>query len=148
MSDELEEMSESVETTESPEFNFDPKEIERQMIEIAENRAEDPAETAAMVYTMYRPEFIKRATKLSSRAKSRLIAMLVQYPLNGNNIQFANEFEKEIYFLADSMIQAKFVLMLDTYKEGAEQIVAAQDEFVFNKEEAEKLNNEGEENGL
>ena len=123
---------------------FDAKAIEEEMIKIAENRAQDPGETAAMVYHMYRPEYIKRVTKLSSRAKSRLLAMLVQYPLNGNEIKFSSELEKEVYFFADSMIQAKFVLMLDQYKEGAEGLVKAQDEFIFNKEEAEKMVKEDE----
>lgn len=140
-------MSEALEETNVQEEvkEFDAKAIEAEMLEIAQKRAEDPAETAAMVYTMYRPEFIKRATQLSSRAKSRLIAMLVQYPLNGNNITFSSELEKEVYFLADSMIQAKFVLMMDGYKEAANEMMQAQDEFIFNKEAAEKLNTE--ENG-
>lgn len=124
------------------EEKFDAKAIEQEMIDIAQNRADDPAETAAMVYTMYRPEFIKRATQLSSRAKSRLIAMLVQYPLNGDNIKFSSELEKEVYFFADSMIQAKFVLLMDSYKDAASELVKAQDEFIFNKEEIEKLDNE------
>lgn len=130
------------------EEQFDAKAIEQQMVEIAQNRAEDPAETAAMVYTMYRPEFAKRAAKLSSRAKSRLIAMLTQYPLNGETIKFSNELEKECYFLADSMIQAKFVLMMDTYKDAATEMVQAQDEFLFNKEEVEALEKEGNNDGL
>ena len=139
-------MSEDVEG--NVEEKFDAKAIEEEMIQIAQNRAEDPAETAAMVYHMYRPEFIKRVVKLSSRAKSRLIAMLVQYPLNGDNIKFSNDEEKAVYFLADSMIQAKFVLMMDAYKAGAEELVKAQDEFIFNKEEVETLLKEGEESGL
>jgi lysine/ornithine N-monooxygenase len=137
-------MSEALEETTVQEEKFDAKAIEQEMIDIAENRAQDPSETAAMVYHMYRPEFIKRVTTLSSRAKSRLIAMLVQYPLNGTDIKFSSELEKECYFFADSMIQAKFVLMMDSYKDAAQEMVNAQDEFIFNKEEAEKLNKEGE----
>ena len=137
-------MSEALEETTVQEEKFDAKEIERQMIEAAQNRAADPAESAAMVYTMYRPEFAKRAAKLSSRAKSRLIAMLTQYPLNGNDIKFSSELEKEAYFFADSMIQAKFVLLMDSYKNSADALVQAQDEFIFNKEEAEKLSKEDE----
>ena len=127
------ELEEAILESSVPEEKFDAKAIEEEMIKIAENRAQDPGETAAMVYHMYRPEFIKRAVKLSSRAKSRLIAMLVQYPLNGNDIKFSSELEKECYFFADSMIQAKFVLMMDTYKNSAEEMVQAQDEFIFGK---------------
>jgi hypothetical protein len=141
-------MSEALEETTVQEEKFDAKAIEQEMLEMAQNRAEDPAETAAMVYHMYRPEFIKRVTKLSSRAKSRLIAMLVQYPLNGEGIKFPNDDEKACYFLADSMIQAKFVLMLDSYKEGAQELIKAQEEFIFNKEEVEALTTEGENNGI
>lgn len=142
-------MSEALQEN-TEETTFDPKEVERQMIEAAQARSEDPAESAAMVYTMYRPEFLKRARKLSARARSRVLEMLVQYPLNGDTIKFTSELEKEVYFLADSMIQAKFVLMLDTYKAGANELVQAQDEFIFNKEEAESLGStgtEGESNG-
>lgn len=123
---------------------FDAKKIEAEMLEIAQNRAQDPGETAAMVYHMYRPEFLKRLPKLSARARVRVLEMLVQYPLNAEKVKFHSELEKETYFFADSMIQAKFVLMMDTYKEAAEEMVKAQDEFIFNKEEAEVLAKEGE----
>jgi lysine/ornithine N-monooxygenase len=138
------ELEQAILESSEPIEKFDAKAIEEEMIKIAENRAQDPGETAAMVYHMYRPEFVNRVTKLSSRAKSRLIAMLVQYPLNGNDIKFSSELEKECYFFASSMIEAKFVLMLDQYKEGAEELVKAQDEFIFNKEEVENLVKEGE----
>ena len=127
------------------EEKIDPKEIERQMLEEAKKRTEDPAETAAMVYTMYRPEFLSRCRKLSSRARARVLEMLVQYPLNGETIKFTSELEKEVYFLADSMIQAKFVLLMGTYKDSAEQLVKAQDEFVFGKEMEKMYEKEADE---
>jgi hypothetical protein len=123
---------------------FDAKKVEDEMLEIAKNRAQDPSETAAMVYHMYRPEFLKRLPKLSARARVRVLEMLVQYPLNAEKVKFHSELEKEVYFFADSMIQAKFVLLMDQYKEAAQELVQAQDEFIFNKEEAEKLNKENE----
>lgn len=137
-------MSEALEET--PKL-YDPKEVEKQMIDAAQKNVEDPAEQAAMIYTMYRPEFLRRSKKLSARGRSRVLELLVQYPLNGE-VKFSNELEKEAYFLADSMIQAKFVLMMETYKNGAEQLITAQDEFIFNKEEAEALVTEGETSGL
>lgn len=138
MSNEALENDENIGNVEiAPVKLYDPKEVEKQMIESAQNRADDPAESAAMIYTMYRPEFLRRAKKLSSRGKARVLELLVQYPLNGEAV-FSNELEKEAYFLADSMIQAKFVLMMETYKNSAEQLVTAQDEFIFNAKTEEE----------
>lgn len=142
MSEALENETSQLEEITETQPLYDPREVERQMIEDAQNRAQDPAETAAMVYTMYRAQYLARVDKLSGRAKSRVLNMLVQYPLNGENIKFTSDLEKEVYFLADSMIQSKFVLMLGIYKEGAEQLMEAQDEFVFNQEEISKLDTE------
>ena len=125
----------NVETVVEDTPKIDARQLELDMIAEAQNRAQDPAETAAMVYTMYRAQYLARVNKLSGRAKNRVLNMLVQYPLNGENIKFTSDLEKEVYFLADSMIQAKFVLMMETYKNGAEQLVTAQEEFIFNADE-------------
>lgn len=122
------------EETNNEEQKADGRKIENDMISAAQNRAEDPAETAAMVYTMYRPEFLKRVRKLSARARARVLEMLVQYPLTEKTMKFTSDLEREVFFLADSMIQSKFVLMMDTYKQSAEQLVQAQDEFIFGQE--------------
>lgn len=139
--EELDMLEELQEQTEDPVFDADK--IERDMISAAQNAAQDPAEIAAKVYTMYRPEFLRRAAKLSSRGKTRVLEALVQYPLNGD-VNFPNELEKEAYMFADSMVQSKFVLMMNIYKDSTEELIRAQDEFVFNQEEVEKLNKEGE----
>lgn len=121
----------------------DHKEIERQMLEAAKNRADDPAETAAMIYTMYKPEFLKRLKGLSSRAKSRVLQLLVEHPLNDKALASTSQLEREVVYLGTSMLEAKFVMVMNVYKEGAEQLVQAQDEFLF-KETEEK---QGENNG-
>lgn len=141
--DELENMPKRLEDDLEP--KVDGKTLEQAMITEAQNRAQDPAETAAMVYTMYRAQYLARVNKLSNRARNRVLNMIVQYPLNGENIKFTSDLEKEVYFLADSMVQAKFVLMLETYKEGAEHLVTAQEEFIFNAEE-KSVGLEGESN--
>lgn len=115
----------------------DHKEIERQMLEAAKNRADDPAETAAMIYTMYKPEFLKRLKGLSSRAKSRVLQLLVEHPLNDKALASTSQLEREVVYLGTSMLEAKFVMVMNVYKEGAEQLVQAQDEFLF-KETEEK----------
>lgn len=112
----------------------DARQIEQDMLQAAQNRAVDPAESAAMVYHMYKPEVLKRLPKLSQKAMRRVLQLLIEHPLNDKALTATSQIEKEFFMLADSMLQAKFVLMMDTYKDGAEQLVAAQDEMVFGKE--------------
>ena len=42
--------------------------------------------------------------------------------------------EKEVFLLADAMLQSKFIMMMDVYKDGAEQLIKAQEETIFGKE--------------
>lgn len=114
---------------------FDPKQVENELLQIAQNRVEDPMETAAMVFSMYRPEFLKRIPLLSSKALRRVLQLLVEYPLNDKALTSTSLLEKEVVMLGSSMLESKFIMMQQTYLEGAEQLVKAQDELLFGKEE-------------
>lgn len=113
---------------------YDAKAIEQEMLQAAQNRAIDPAESAAMVFHMYKPEVLKRIPKLSSNALRRVLQLLVEYPLNDKKLAGTSQIEKEVFLLADAMLQSKFVMMQQTYMESAEELVKAQDELVFGKE--------------
>lgn len=119
----------------------DARQIEQEMLHAAQNRAVDPAESAAMVFHMYKPELLKRLPKLSQKAMRRVLQLLIEYPLNDKKLAGTSQLEKEVFLLADSMLQSKFVMMMDVYKDGAEQLVAAQDETIFGKE-AENVNDD------
>lgn len=121
----------------------DAKAIEQEMLQAAENRAVDPAESAAMVFHMYKPELYKRIPKLSQKAMRRVLQLLIEYPLNDKKLAGTSQLEKEVFLLADAMLQSKFIMMMDVYKDGAEQLIKAQEETIFGKE-AENVN-EGEE---
>ena len=103
----------------------DPREIEREMIEDAKRRAEDPIETAGLVYTMYLPEFLKRVRQLSARGRARVLESLVQYQLAKKDINLSNQLEKEVFYFADSMLQAKFIMMQATYLESQQELLNA-----------------------
>ena len=120
----------------------DPREIEREMIEDAKRRAEDPIETAGLVYTMYLPEFLKRVRQLSARGRARVLESLVQYPLAKKDINLSNQLEKEVFYFADSMLQAKFIMMQATYLESQQELLNA----VESETSFEQVN-EGENNG-
>jgi hypothetical protein len=143
--DELENINGNVEVPQ-----YDAKAIEDEMLQAAQNRAVDPGESAAMVYHMYKPEVLKRIPKLSQKAMRRVLQLLIEHPLNDKALAATSTLEKEFFLLADSMLQAKFVLLMETYKDGAEQLVAAQDK-LFEGQITESLEfetKEGENNGL
>lgn len=116
----------------------DAKKIEQEMLAAAQNRAVDPAESAAMVFHMYKPEMLKRLQMLSSKQMRRLLRKLVEYPLNEAEMKGFSRLENEYFLLADAMLQSKFIMMQQTYMESAEELVKAQEEMVFGKEAEEK----------
>lgn len=127
---------------------YDAKKIEQEMLDAAQNRAVDPAESAAMVFHMYKPEMLRRLQMLSSKQMRRLLRKLVEYPLNEAELKGFSKLENEFFLLSDAMLQSKFIMMQQTYMESAEQLVKAQDELLFGKEETTVTEEQGEESGL
>jgi 3-polyprenyl-4-hydroxybenzoate decarboxylase len=125
----------------------DAKKIEQEMINAAQNRAIDPAESAAMVFHMYKPEYLKRVAKLSSKQMRRLLVKLIEHPLNEKELKSFSELESQTFLLGDAMLQSKFIMMQQTYLEGAEELVKAQDNLFKNdiKEETTFGEEKGEE---
>lgn len=114
-----------IETTEEPKLNFDPKQVETELVKIAQERAEDPVETAASTYRVYLPFYDKNKGKLSVRAMRRLVDFLVKYPLEKEKPGAVTPFEREMMELVNTLIQAKFVMILGTFNEHAEQLYQA-----------------------
>lgn len=120
----------------------DAKKIEAEMLAAAANRAVDPAESAAMVFHMYKPEMLKRLQMLSSKQMRRLLRKLVEYPLNEAEMKGFSRLENEFFLLSDAMLQSKFIMMQQTYMESAEELVKAQEEMIFGKEAEETTGEE------
>ena len=95
------------------------------MIAAAEARAEDPSEMAATLYAMYVPHFKKGLTKLSTRGLRRVIQNAVLYPLEQDTINVTSEFEKQMVQLMSSLLEAKFILIMDQYRANAEKLYEA-----------------------
>jgi superfamily II DNA or RNA helicase len=110
---------------EEKQLNFDPAQVEAELVRIAQERAEDPVETAASTYKIYLPFFEANLKKLSVRGMRRLVNFLVKYPLEQDDIKAANPFEREMMELVNTLVQAKFVMILGTYNEHAEELYEA-----------------------
>lgn len=106
-------------------LNFDPKEVEAQLVKMAHERAEDPVETAGAAYKIYVPYYKAQRSKLTTRALRRILDFLILYPLESNKANATSELEREMMELCNTLIQAKFVMILDTYRGEAERLYNA-----------------------
>lgn len=113
------------------------KEVEDFMIKAAQERSEDPTEMAAGAYTMYGPYLKLAIPKLSTRSLRRILKYLVFYPFDQDDVKAANETEKSVMQLANLLIEAKFVMQMDAYRAGLEQIVEAAETPLTEEQEAE-----------
>src|SRR5690349_21560891 len=97
---------------EEKQLNFDPKQVEAELVKIAQERADDPVETAASTYKIYLPFYEKNLSRLSTRGLRRVINYMIKYPLEQNDAKAANPFEREMMELINTLVQAKFVMIL------------------------------------
>lgn len=104
----------------------DPVEVERQMVEEERKRLEaepDPVEIASMMLTLYTPRFCAQVDTLSNRQLRRLIKSLVEFPV-GREYKHTNAVERECFGIGKNLMDAKYVLIANTYNENREQIMA------------------------
>ena len=125
------------ETTEQVYKNFDPKEIEKELLEQAQQRADDPAESAATAYQMYVPHYKRLLPKMSTRSLRRILNFVVLYPFEQDSVKSANELEKQFMQLVNSLVEAKFVLIMDSFNKNAQQLLEAQSSPLTTEEEAD-----------
>lgn len=116
------------ESTEPVYKNFDPKQIEQELLEQAQQRADDPAESAATAYQMYVPHYKRLLPKMSTRSLRRILNFVVLYPFEQDSVKSANELEKQFMQLVNSLVEAKFVMIMATFNDSAQQLLDAQSE--------------------
>lgn len=126
---------------------FDPKAIERELLEQAQSRAEDPMETAAGAYQMYVPHFKRLLPKMSTRGLRRVLNYMVLYPLEQDSVKSASELEKQFMQLVNSLVEAKFVMVMASYQQNAQQLYDAQNA-ALTAEETNEVINELKEAGI
>lgn len=135
------------ETQEEDRIPFDPKQVEEEMIKMAQARADDPVESASTMYGMYVPHFKRLLPKMSTRGLRRVLQYLVLYPLEVDSVKSASENEKQFMQLVNSLVECKFVMQMSTYAEHAEKLLAAS-ENVLTKEEEDQVVTELKKGGV
>lgn len=117
---------------------IDGAKLEKSLIEEAQQQRQvsDPVEMASTMITLYTPAFKQRIFQLSSRQLRRVAMSLVEYPLGKD---YAHKgIEAETVAIGRNLLDAKAVLMFDTYSKNAELIQKQAEEL--------KNNNNGENN--
>ena len=110
------------------------------MIAAAEARAEDPSEMAATMYKLYVPHFKAGLAKLSTRGLRRVIQNAVLYPFEQDDIKTSSEFEKQMVQLMSSLLECKFIMIMDTYRQNLPQLVEAAEQPLTEDQEKEIQN--------
>lgn len=121
--------------------NFDPKEVEAQLMEQAQARADDPGEAAATMYHMYVPHFKRLMPGISTRGLRRVLNYMVLYPFEQDSIKAATELEKQFMQLCGSLMEAKFILIMDSYNANAKQLYEAQNSPLTEEQKSDAANN-------
>lgn len=131
---------------------IDPVELEKAMLEAERRKQEqiDPVEMASMMLTIYTPRYHALVDKLSARQLRRLNKSLVEFPL-GKNYKHVDPTEAEAFAIGKNLLDAKYVLVANTYNENRELILKQSAEAAGNTafetvygEQAEEVKTEGE----
>lgn len=107
-----------------------PDEIEKQLVQQEQerlNKEPDQEELACMMLKLYTPRFNALIDQLSNRQLRRVIKSLVEFPL-GRDYQHNDPKEKECFAIGQGLQDAKMVLVLKTYDDNKEKIVAMAEE--------------------
>ncbi len=112
----------SEEETEVKEFN--PKEIEAAMIKAAEDHSNDITGMAMNTYTQLHPRFMAGLHRISSKGRLRLLKAMVDYPINPGKY-LLNDVEKEMLEIGSMLLESKFIMIMNTYAENLDVLVAA-----------------------
>lgn len=105
--------------TETTEENvtLDAKKIEQDLLaqtlqEMAEARADDPAEIYAQVYSTYFPRFNLLMNNLNAKGKTRVINFIMQYPFNEKVFKAVNKIEQEAMAVGHAILEAKYSMIM------------------------------------
>jgi hypothetical protein len=131
-------------------IDIDARQIEADMIAAAQAKAQDPSEMAAQMFAMYVPHFKQGLSKLSTRGLRRVLQNAVLYSLEQDDIRTSSDFERQMVQLVSSLLECKFIMIMDTYKNNAEQLYDASQAELTPEETAgiqELINNEEKANG-
>lgn len=112
-------------STDGPE-QADGKQVEQELLKEAaqEAQAMSPEDVASQLLYMYTPIYENFVNGLSTKAMRRLLKKLVTYPLNDKEMNSTSPQEEQAFQIGNRLLEAKYVLIMDTYAKNIEQMQA------------------------
>jgi hypothetical protein len=109
------------------------EEVEAAMLEAERVKAAqaDPVEIASMMLTLYTPRFCGIIDTLSNRQLRRVIKSLIEFPV-GRDYEHRDKAEREAFAIGNRLMDAKYVLVANSYNEHREELMKAVDEAAKN----------------
>ena len=101
------------------------KAIEEKLIN--DHAYRDPINAAANMYGLYMPKFKQGVDMLSSKALRRLLKALIEYPLEETKYQHSTPLEKQLMAIGHAVLEAKFLMILQTYNTHMDKLEEALD---------------------
>ena len=98
-----------------------PKETEEAMIDEATQKAADPLQVAQYLYRTYYPAFIEGIGHLSARGKAKVLESMVDFPFNPDKYNGRSELEKNIMIVGNTLLEAKAILQMESFKGNIKQ---------------------------
>jgi len=87
------------------------------------NKEPDQEEIACMMLKLYTPRFNSLVDELSNRQLRRLIKSLIEFPL-GKDYKHVDKTESEAFAVGQGLLDAKMILVIKTYNDNKDQIIA------------------------
>jgi hypothetical protein len=96
---------------------LDPKQVEQDLLaetlqQMADARADDPAEVYAQVFNTYLPRFNLIMNNLNAKGKVRVINFIMQYPFNEKAYKAVSKTEQEAMAIGHAILEAKYSMIM------------------------------------
>jgi hypothetical protein len=104
-------------TTTEQDVKLDAKKVEEDLLaetlqQMAQARADDPAEVYAQVYSTYLPRFNLLLNNLNAKGKTRVINFIMQYPFNEKAFKAVSKAEQEAMAIGHAILEAKYSMIM------------------------------------
>lgn len=104
------------------------KEVEQELLEEASQESQQevqqmsPEAVSSQLLMIYTPIYENLVNGLSANAMRRLLKKLVEFPLNEKEMKATSEQEQQTFAIGTRLLEAKFVLIMQTYNENAQKM--------------------------
>lgn len=97
------------------------EELQTMANNMAEARSQDPSEMAASFHALYTQRFAEGIASVGSNSAKRIAMFLVNYPLLQEDINSSTDTERQLAYLGNQLIEAKFIMIMNEYQKNLQK---------------------------